>query len=79
MSYLQSRAISRVVVIDTATLREVRRIDFEDLGEQIGGGGVRFFSPIIAMSPDGTKLALLWKTELEDHHDKLEVFPLTHR
>jgi hypothetical protein len=78
MTYLQRRAISRVVVIDTATLREVRRIDFEDPGEQVGGG-VRFFWPIIAISPDGTKLALLWRTELADHHDKLEVFPLTHR
>lgn len=78
MTYLQRLAISRVVVIDTATLREVRRIDFEDPGEQVGGG-VRFLWPIIAISPDGTKLALLWRTESADHHDKLEVFPLTRR
>ena len=84
MSYLHSRAlsriraVSRIVVMDATTLREVRRI-FKEPGEQIGGGGVQFFSPIIAISPDGTKLALLWKTELDDHQDKLEVFPLTQR
>lgn len=85
MSYLHSRAlsrlrsVSRIVVIDATTLREVRRIEFEEPGEQIGGGGVQFFSPMIAISPDGMKLALLWKTALYDHQDKLEVFPLTQR
>jgi hypothetical protein len=77
MTYLRGNAISRIVVLDTATLREVRRIDFEDPGEK-QGGSVRFFWPIISISPDGTKLALLWRTESPDHHDKLEVFPLTH-
>jgi hypothetical protein len=33
MSYLQGKAISRIVVLDTATLLEVRRFDFEDPGE----------------------------------------------
>ncbi len=75
MSYLQGKAISRIVVLDTATLLEVRRFDFEDPGEQQAGGGLRFLWPIIAISPDGTKLALLWRTESADHHDKLEVFP----
>jgi hypothetical protein len=79
MSYLRGKAISRIVVLDTATLREVRRFDFEDPGEQQAGGGLRFLWPIIAISPDGTKLALLWRTESADHHDKLEVFTLTHR
>jgi hypothetical protein len=64
-------------VLDTTSLREVRRIDFEDPGEKEPGGGVRFFWPSIAISPDGMKLALLWRTEVPDHHDKLEVFPLT--
>lgn len=77
MTYMRSlRAISRVVVLDTATLREVRRIDLEDPGENVSGG-VRFFWPGVAISPDGTKLAVLWRTESTGRNDIIEVFPLT--
>jgi hypothetical protein len=79
MSYLRGKAISRIVVLDATTLREVRRVDFEDPGKKQPGGGLQFFWPIIAISPDGMKLALLWRTDSPDHYDKLEVFPLTHR
>ena len=79
MTYLRSlRAISRVVVLDTATLREVRRIDFEDPGEK-AGGGVRWLWPGMAISPDGMKLAMLWRTASPDRNDVIELFPLTRR
>ena len=83
MSYLENKlfhgfqAISRIVVLDTATLHESRRFDFADSGER-QDGGERFLWPIMAISPDGTKLALLWRTASAYRHDRLEVFPLVH-
>jgi len=65
-----------IVVLNALTLLELRRFDFEEPGEKGDGKSQRFLWPILAISPDGAKLALLWRAELADHYDRLEVLPL---
>lgn len=72
------RKLSRVVVLNTSTLQELRRFDFEEPGE-IEGSGHKFLWPVVAISPDGTKLALFWRITSSDKHDRLEVFPVARR
>ncbi len=84
MSYLQAkihgfRSIGRIVVLNTSTLQELRRFDFEESGQKSEGNSLEFLWPIIAISPDGSKLALLWRSDSADKHDRLEVFPATRR
>jgi len=69
-------AKSTIVVLNALTLQERRRFDFDEPGEEGDGNSQKFLSPILAISPDGAKLALLWRTELADRYDRLEVFPL---
>lgn len=82
ISYLQAglsglRSISTIVVLDTATLRELQRFDFQESGQNGEGDSQEFLWPMMALSPDGTKLALLGRADLADKHDRLQVFPIT--
>jgi hypothetical protein len=79
MSYLQvrffrpMRGVSRIVVLNTEALQAIKQIDFYEPGEK-HPGSLHFLAPSIALSPDGQKLAILWKSDV--HNDVLQLIPL---